>query len=199
MFINTSFVLASQSKSRKRILKALGLKFKSKKPKINEQKEKEKLFKRKLTPAKISLELAKRKAKSVVKEFNNTYVLGLDTTISFRGKLVEKAKNISEAKEKIFLMSGKSHTISSSVAIFFNSKLVWTKTLKTKVVFRKLTKKEIKLYLNKTKKEILQSVGSYQLEKEGPLIIKNINGDFFNVMGFPVFEFVSFLYKAERK
>ena len=46
---------------------------------------------------------------------------------------------------------------------------------------------------NKTGKNILSSVGCYQVEKLGPQIIKSINGDFFNVLGFPLFPFLTFL------
>ena len=45
------------------------------------------------------------------------------------------------------------------------------------------------------RRKILNSVGCYQLEKLGPNIIENIKGDFFNVMGFPLFPFLTFLKK----
>ena len=50
-------------------------------------------------------------------------------------------------------------------------------------------------------KSILGSVGCYQIEENGPLIIEKIKGDFFNVMGFPLFPFLTFLkkYKTDKK
>ena len=59
----------------------------------------------------------------------------------------------------------------------------------------KLNQKQINIYLKKTGKNILSSVGCYQVEKLGPQIIKSINGDFFNVLGFPLFPFLTFLSK----
>jgi septum formation protein len=56
-----------------------------------------------------------------------------------------------------------------------------------------LSQKQINTYLKKTGKSILSSVGCYQVEKLGPQIIKSINGDFFNVLGFPLFPFLTFL------
>ena len=44
---------------------------------------------------------------------------------------------------------------------------------------------------------ILNTVGCYQIEKLGPNIIQNIEGDFFNVMGFPIFKFLTFLKEYE--
>ena len=53
-------------------------------------------------------------------------------------------------------------------------------------------------YLKAAGKQILSSVGCYQAEKLGPQIIKSIKGDFFNVLGFPLFPFLSFLYNREK-
>ena len=58
-----------------------------------------------------------------------------------------------------------------------------------------LNQKQINIYLKKTGKNILSSVGYYQVERLGPQIIKSINGDFFNVLGFPLFPFLNFLSK----
>ena len=61
----------------------------------------------------------------------------------------------------------------------------------------KLNQKQINSYLKKTGKNVLSSVGCYQVEKLGPQIIKTINGDFFNVLGFPLFPFLTFWYFNE--
>ena len=49
--------------------------------------------------------------------------------------------------------------------------------------------------MKKTNKNILGAVGCYQIENDGPKIIEKIDGDFFNVMGFPLFPFLFFLKK----
>ena len=62
-----------------------------------------------------------------------------------------------------------------------------------------VSSKEIDDYLIKSGKQILDCVGCYQIEKAGPNIIENIKGDFFNVMGFPLFSFLLFLIKFNIK
>ena len=57
------------------------------------------------------------------------------------------------------------------------------------IILEKWIMKAIKKAGNK----ILSSVGCYLIEKEGPRIIESIKGDFFNVMGFPLFPFLLFL------
>ena len=197
MFSNKKFVLASKSKSRSLILSNNKLNFKKIKPKINETELKEKL--KNLKPNLLSLRLAKEKAKSVSKLKNNMLVVGSDTVISLNNKIINKAKSLNEAKKKIKNLSGKTHTIFSSAAAYYNNKLVWKTTQKTTVRIRSLKNNEINEYIKKTDKGILGSVGCFQIEKDGPNIIENIKGDFFNVMGFPLFPFLLFLKKFNIK
>lgn len=199
MFINTPFILASKSKSRQKILKNNNLNFKQKKPKCDESYYKKKFLKEKKSLLKVSQELSKLKAKNISKTKKNILVVGSDTIISFKKKLVEKAKNMKEAKEKIIMLSGKKHTIISSISVYYNAKLVWLNTEKTIVKIRKMKNNEIDDYLKKSEKKILSSAGCYLIEKEGPRIIESIKGDFFNVMGFPLFSFLIFLKKNYKK
>ena len=113
--------------------------------------------------------------------------------------MIEKVKTLKEARKKIKKLSGKKHYIYSSAAAYFNNKLVWQTTQKTTVIIRKMRTQEINKYLKKTNKNILSSVGCFQIEKDGPNIIENIKGDFFNVMGFPLFPFLLFLKKFNIK
>ncbi len=197
MFINSDFVLASKSTSRAKILKSIGLKFYQTAPKINESKIKLKKEHKKIKTKEQALFLAKAKAKSIKKK--DVIILGCDTTIDFNGKTINKANNIQQAIKKIQKLAGKSHKIHSAAAAYYNNKLVWRKTQSAKVTIRSLSKKEITKYLNESGKQILNSVGCYQIESNGPKIIKKIEGDFFCVMGFPLFPFLNFLKKFKNK
>ena len=199
MFINIKFILASNSESRFLILKNNKLNFHQFSPICNEKKIKKQLINNKTPPNKTSLILAKAKAKSISKNKKNCLVVGSDTVIEFNKKIVNKAKNLKEAKKNLVKISGKKHLIYSSAAAYYKNNLVWRKTQKTKVKIRKISKKEIDIYLSYVGKNILKSAGCYQIEKDGPNIIENITGDFFNVMGFPLFPFLVFLKKFNVK
>ena len=192
MLFNNKFILASKSKSRAFILKNNKLKFKQIKPVCDESLIKKKHYK-KNSLKNISLRLAKAKAKSISNKEKKILVVGADTIIDLNNKMIEKAKTPKEARKKIKKLSGKKHYIYSSAAAYFNNKLVWQTTQKTTVIIRKMNKNEINQYLKKTSKDTLSSVGCFQIEKDGPSIIENIKGDFFNVMGFPLFPFLLFL------
>ena len=198
MFFNNDFILASTSKSRYTILKNTGLNFSKKKPLCNEAILQEKMIKKKQHPKLISLQLARLKSKSI-NNIKNKLIVGSDTVIFLDNKIIKKAKNIYWAKEKIKRLSGKNHEVYSSVSVFFNNKEVWKTTKKTTIKIRKLSDEEIDKYLCMTGKQILGSVGCYQVEALGPYIIENIKGDFFNVMGFPLFPFLKFLKRFNIK
>ena len=108
---------------------------------------------------------------------------------------MKKQETLKRRKKKLKKLSGKKHAIYSSAAAYYKNKLVWKTTQKTTIKIRKLSRKDVNEYLKKTDKSILLSVGCFQVEKEGPNIIENIRGDFFNVMGFPLFPFLLFLKK----
>ena len=199
MVFNNKFILASTSKSRYFILKNTGLSFSRYAPLCDENKLKKELLIKKTTPKKISLELARSKAFSISKKIKNKAIVGSDTVIFINNKILNKAKNLKEAKNKIKLMAGNKHSIYSTASVFYNKKEVWNKTQKTTVKIRKLTNKEIDIYLSNTGTKILNSVGCYQIEMGGANIIENIKGDYFNVMGFPLFPFLNFLKRFNIK
>ena len=191
MLLNKKFILASNSPSRYRLLKNAGLNFSKRKPLCDEDVVKSIFNKNKTSILKLPKFLAKEKALSVI--YKKKLVVGSDTVIIFQNKIINKAKNQIEAKNKLIKLSGRSHQIISAVSVCYNGEQIWAADQKTTIKMKKLDEKQIKQYLKYTGKEILSSVGCYQLEKLGPQIIHSINGDFFNVLGFPLFPFLSFL------
>ena len=195
MVLNKKFILASNSASRKRLLKNAGLSFFTEKPLCDEEYIKDQLLKKKINKKKLPGILAEAKALSVSIRNTKYLVVGSDTIILFNNKIINKAKTIKEAKKKLKKLSGKKHQIISSASVCLNNKQIWSYQQTSTIYMNTLNQKQINTYLRKTGKNILSSVGCYQVEKLGPQIIKSINGDFFNVLGFPLFPFLTFLSK----
>ena len=195
MLLDKKFILASNSASRKTLLKNAGLSFLTKKPLCDEDYIKGQLLKKNINKKNLPKLLAEAKALSVSKMNTKHLVVGSDTIILFNNKLVNKAKTIEEAKKKLQRLSGKKHQIISGASICFNNKQIWSYQQTSTIHMKTLNQKQINTYLKKTDKSILSSVGCYQVERLGPQIIKSINGDFFNVLGFPLFPFLTFLSK----
>ena len=195
MILNKQFILASNSASRKMLLKNAGLKFFSEKPLCNEDYIKDQLLKKNTKKTNLPKLLAEAKALSVSKNNTKYLVVGSDTIILFNNKIINKAKTIEEAKKKLQKLSGKRHQIISGASVCFNNKQIWSYQQISTIHMNALNQKQINTYLEKTGKNILSSVGCYQVERLGPQIIKSIKGVFFNVLGFPLFPFLTFLSK----
>ena len=195
MLLEKKFILASNSSSRKTLLKNAGLNFLIKKPLCDESSLKYQLLKKNINKRNFPKLLAKAKALSVSRINTKHLVVGSDTIILFNNKLINKAKTIEEAKKKLQKLSGKKHQIISGASVCFNNKQIWSYQQTSTIHMNKLNQKQINTYLKETGRSILSSVGCYQVEKLGPQIIKSIKGDFFNVLGFPLFPFLIFLSK----
>ena len=197
MFLNKKFILASKSVSRYRLLKNAGLNFIKTTPVCDEDHIKKIFIKKNINISSLARFLAKSKALSVCNQKTKHLVVGSDTIIVFQNKIINKAKNLSEAREKIKKMSGKKHKIISGVSVCYKGRQIWSTEQKSTVSINELNSKQIDQYIKNAGRDILSSVGCYQAEKFGPQIIKSIKGDFFNVLGFPLFPFITFLKKFE--
>ena len=195
MILNKQFILASNSASRKMLLKNAGLKFFSEKPLCNEDYIKDQLLKKNTKKTNLPKLLAKAKALSVSENNTKYLVVGSDTIILFNNTIINKAKTMKEAKKKLQKLSGKKHQIISGASVCLNNKQIWSYQQTSTIHMSALNQKQINTYLEKTGKNILSSVGCYQVERLGPQIINSIKGDFFNVLGFPLFPFLTFLSK----
>ncbi len=196
MITHRKYILASASKSRLKILNNCGFNFLQVRPTCNEEQIKKNINK-KTKPVNIAKTLSFEKARSIskTKKFFNDFVIGCDTLIYLDKKIFDKAKNTKEAEMKLKKLSGKTHKIVSGITICRQGKKIWQSSETTLVKIRKLKDAEIKKYLKKTGAQILNSVGCYQLEALGPNIIEGIRGDFFNVMGLPLFKLLKYISK----
>lgn len=195
MFLNKPFILASNSASRHKLLKNAGLIFTKTSPLCDEDLIKTKLIKKLINKRNLPKLLAKEKALSVSLKKPNELVVGSDTIIVFKNTIINKAKTLEEAKKKLHKLSGNKHQIISGVSVCYKNKQIWSTQQTSTIQIKKLNQTQINNYLKKTGNNILFSVGCYQAERLGPQIIKSIKGDFFNVLGFPLFPFLSFLSK----
>jgi len=196
MLLNKQFILASNSASRYKLLKNVGLRFTKTSPLCDEDYLKKKLINKNINIKNLPKILAKEKALSISIKKPKKLVVGSDTIIIFKNKIINKANSLDDAKKKLQKLSGNKHQIISGVSVCYMNKQIWSKQQTSTIIIKKLNSKQINDYLKHTNKDILFSVGCYQVEKLGPQIIKSIKGDFFNVLGFPLFPFLSFLSKA---
>ena len=179
---NKHLILASGSPRRQYFLKELGLDFEIR------LKEVEENYPSHLKGVEITDFLAKLKAKPFQGELkSNDILITADTIVWLENKAIGKPKNKSEAKLMLAHLSGKTHTVISSICITTIDKQILTNDI-TKVKFKPLSNSEIEYYIINFNP--LDKAGSYGIQEWiGYIGIEKIEGSYFNVMGFPIHKF----------
>ena len=178
-------ILASESKTRKKILKTYGINFKTKKHNINEKK-----YINNDSPQKIVKTLAKRKAESLKFFFPNSIIIGSDQILVFNKKILTKAKTKKEAFQNFLILRGQEYRLLSSIYILNKGKFFWKTTKSAKLYMQFIKKKKITDYINKHEKVISSILGSYKIEKDIMNCIEILKGDIETIQGFPIANFI---------
>jgi septum formation protein len=186
--VKQKIILASTSPRRKELARTMGLDFEIVPSNYEEDMTK------KLKPKEMVLEFSEGKASDVAKKFTEGIVIGVDTIVVFNGKKIGKPKSDEQAFEMLKSYSGKKQQVYSGVC------LIDCKTKKkikdfevTEVYFKKLEDEEIRNYLKTG--EHKDKAGAYGIQDLSSIFIKKINGCYFNVMGFPIYN----IYKNLKK
>lgn len=134
-------------------------------------------------PQEVVMSLALQKAQAVAAENEDAVVVGSDTVVALDGKILGKPHSESEACEMLRLLSGRTHKVFTGVAVVGDGK---EKNFfdETDVEFYPLDEDEIKKYV--ATGEPMDKAGAYGIQGKGSVLVKRINGDFFNVMGLPI-------------
>ena len=131
-------------------------------------------------------------------KYKNSIIAGFDTIIFFRGKNLGKPSSHNEAFDYIKMLSGRTHSVITGLAII---DVVSGKTLSdtetTEVGFRDLSDSEIDNYLKI--ENVYDKAGAYDISGLGSILVEKINGCFFNVAGLPLARFINLLKKVNYK
>ena len=169
--------LASNSPRRKELLTKIIPIFKV------ESKEVEEIYPDDLQDGEIATYLSQLKSKPFQPN-EKELIITADTIVIIDSLILGKPKNPEEAINMLTLLSGKKHKIITGVTIRTKDKeLSFYDT--TKVEFYNLKPDEIEYYVKQYKP--FDKAGSYGIQEWiGIIGIKNMEGDFYNVMGLPV-------------
>lgn len=182
--MNTPIILASKSPRRKEILQDLDFKIRVSHSNIDEIGDP-----RDLTLKERIISIARRKAHDVSlqidRELSQGIIIASDTVISFNGEILGKPQSRKEAFAMLTKLSGNSHSVITATVIIDNYKnQCYEVASETEVTFKELKKECINKYLDQF--DYLDKAGAYGIQNDGDRLIKNIQGDYFNVMGLSV-------------
>lgn len=174
-----NIILASASPRRRKILKNAGLKFR-----VNAGDYEEDLS-IKLEPHRLARFLSNEKAKNAAEKHKDALIIAADTLILFKGRILGKPHTKKEAKRMLIMLNNKTHSVITGFTVLNtedNKKV--SRSVETKVTFKKLTTKEIDSYV--ASGEPLDKAGAYAIQGHGALLVKKIKGDYLNVIGLPL-------------
>jgi septum formation protein len=181
-----AIVLASESTRRVDILRSLGISFSIIPPDIDERRKQDE------TIREYVLRVAQEKAKKVGTHFPDKWVIGADTIVVNKGKVLGKPKSEEDAMEMLTALRGKWHKVLTAYCVLNMSKQAsYQDVVETKVFIKDLTDEEIRRYIKTS--EPFDKAGSYAVQGKGGFMVKEIKGSYSNVVGLPICEITDVL------
>jgi septum formation protein len=177
-------VLASKSAARRAMLTEAGVAFSVRVADVDEDAVK--AVHDPADAAGLALELAQAKALAVSRQDADAWVLGADQTLGFDGGLVSKAASLGEARARLAAMRGKVHQLHSGAALARNGQIVWSGLDTASLRMRRFSDSFLDAYLTAEGEALLACVGSYRLEGMGAQLFEAVDGDYFTVLGLPL-------------
>ena len=177
-------ILASASPRRREILSMLRIPFTVVVANANEDSETR-------DPVLLVQELALRKGDAVRARLResgemheNTLILASDTVVAIDGEILGKPQDEEDARAMLRRLSGKAHKVTSGIALLTDTRTV-TAYEETEVRFSALSEAEIDRYVKSG--EPMDKAGAYAVQGLASVWIEGLSGDYFNVVGLPVY------------
>lgn len=184
-------VLASRSPRRKALLQQINLKF------IVHPSEVEEHLDGHPEPSSLVETLAQMKALDIATKYSNAMTIGADTVVVVDDHILGKPSDEEEAFHLLRKLSGRTHQVFSGVCLVITDqnkkqdKLVTFHAI-TNVTFTELSDGEINNYIRSGSP--MDKAGAYGIQDDwGSLFVSSIDGDYYNVVGFPLQKFYATL------
>lgn len=176
-----AIILASESVRRVDILRTLGISFSIIPPDIDESRRKDE------SPREYVLRISHDKAQKVGNHFPDKWVIGADTVVVYKNKILGKPKNEKDAFEMLKMLSGKWHKVLTGFCVLNVSRdIEYRDAVDTKVFMKDMLDQEILRYISTS--EPLDKAGSYAVQGRAGYMVKEIKGSYTNVVGLPITE-----------
>lgn len=174
-------ILASSSPRRQELIRRIGItNARIIPPKCDEKVEDG------MPPEDVVAIVSRRKAETVASQYAapEDIVIAADTVVWYDGNILGKPVDEADAFNMLTMISGNWHMVYTAVTIIRGDELI-TEEEATSVLMRNLTAEQIEAYI--ATGEPMDKAGAYGIQERGALLCERVDGDFYNVMGLPLF------------
>ncbi|MGE3143030.1 MAG: Maf family protein [Hyphomonadaceae bacterium] len=187
-----SLILASGSAIRRQLLAAAGVAFEAVRPNVDEDAVKAGLRAEGLSPRDQADALAEVKALSVSRQ-RPGLVIGADQMLALGPEAFDKPADRAAARVSLQKLRGKTHVLHSAAVLARDGAVIWRHIESPRLTMRDFSDAFLDRYLDAAGEGALASVGAYQLEGLGAQLFARIEGDYFSILGLPMFPLLSIL------
>lgn len=184
-------ILASQSATRQALLRGAKIEFAALPADLDERAIEQ--SSRLSDAAAVAALLAREKALHVGRAHPNAHVIGADQTLALGPRILSKAENRAQARERLKALSEQTHELHSAVAVTKGDQILFESVSTARMTMRTLNDAQLDAYLDLAGNAVTASVGGYQLEGVGVHLFERIEGDYFTILGLPLLPLLNFL------
>lgn len=188
-------ILASDSPRRKEIMEIMGIPFRVLASNVKEETEE-------IIPERMVQALARLKTNAIKTQAveqtvrdRNIIIIGADTMVFYGGQALGKPVDEEDAAGMLRMLSGKVHEVYTGVSIHIIRHSAGEEDISfsvcTKVAVNPLTEEQIRQYI--ATGEPMDKAGAYGIQGKFGIYIKEIQGDYYNIVGFPIAEIYNVL------
>lgn len=183
-----TLVLGSQSPRRREILNFFNLAFIQANPSFDELSV---AFEK--SPEQYAIDIARGKAISLLPVYPQHIILTADTVVYCEGKVYGKPNDYADALRMLRELAGRWHSVFTALTLKTTNE-EHTICEESRVQFQAATDHQLERYCQAI--HCLDKAGGYAIQTAGGVIVRRVEGCYYNVMGLPIAGLCTILSKV---